>query len=198
MTKYSSVTTAMENAAKNYVQNAGMFLSRGDKVFESTEMGTFWIGNDITVSFDTTQIDLVKDNLIKIDSFVVENLTVVFTSKPSLEISNKSNKLIDVSSTELPAWITRLPTTQGFIFASVASEKYYYESSSWLQAENKCRIELAKQIFIEIQQLGKYNHTEGQSIKKEEVKAILKNISVEARWVDVEKEIYYVLMKMPI
>ena len=59
------------------------------------------------------------------------------------------------------------------------------------------RRNIARSLLIEIKALEKSTAREGQQIRGEEVAVTLRNLQVVARWRDVGKQIFYVLVRMP-
>ena len=49
-----------------------------------------------------------------------------------------------------------------------------------------------------VKSLQKVTASEGQDVRNEELSVILRGIQVVARWRDVKRQIFYVLLKMPV
>lgn len=191
----SSTTAAFNNSTINIAQNSFCNV-KGGQGFWTTEIGSIWMGKDITLSFDTALANYYKQVLEVKDSYSTNRLHIVLSLEKNCELSMRENELISLRSVAVPNWIENIPDNNEYYFASGEASSYYYESSSWLEAEKNARINLAKQIAVEIQVLEKFMDSEGQSISKEEVSISLYDIKVVARWVDVNKNIFYVLVKM--
>ena len=74
--------------------------------------------------------------------------------------------------------------------------QYYYESSSWKEAERMARRNLARSVYTTVRMLQK-SGIQAQGIEHEELRVNLHDISVAARWTDVNARIVYVLMRTP-
>lgn len=183
---------AFYNACENYARNK-LTIIDGGQGFWSTEIGNFWMGADYSISFDTAVYLRALEDFKQVESFVYGRFLTVLISKSKC---NPPSQLIDFSELKKPSWIKDLPQNLNHVYVIGIAEGYYYESSSWLEAENAARLELGKLVFTKISALSKQNNIEGSEIKKEEIIASLIDCRVIERWVDIEANLYYVLMEM--
>lgn len=194
--KDSSMVAAFRNSTFNHAKNSFCSIN-GGQGFWNTEVGGIWMGKDITVSFDTTLTAYYEQVLIPKEFYTTNGLQIVLALEENCSLSNFETELIDLNASEEPDWLITLPQSREYYFATGQAAPYYYESSSWLEAEENARINLAKQICIEIQSMKKTTTFEGQAINKEEISVSLSNVKIISRWVKVSNNIFYTLIKMP-
>lgn len=113
-----------------------------------------------------------------------------------------STKGIDVDSrpTALksePAWVKKLPSSPNYDYARGAFPKYLYESTSWLEAERAARIQLAWGQKTKLQQLQRKGENNLHQVTVESTGVVLREAQIIARWVDLEKGVYWVLARCP-
>lgn len=190
----SLFTNAIQNSFENYVKNKECVI-KGSQLFHATEIGTFWIGSDIKIQFDSSQVNRNSKKLVYKEHFNSGHSTIVLAAPVSFKLKKTEKKAIDVTTIGRPSWINSLPVSTNSLYAIGQAPSYYYESSSWLEAENTARINLAKQVAVTIKTLQKKDNFEGQEIRSEEISVRLRDIKIAARWVDVMNNIFYVLVK---
>ncbi len=188
----SIAVAALENGCENYAKN-NLSIIKGGQGFWSTEMGTFWMGSDIYISYDTLLAIYAKEKLKQIDTFSNGRLSAVLIAETECEYPSD---IIDITKTSKPNWIEELPQFNEYLYSVGLSQGYYYESSSWKKAEDNARIELARLFLTKISALSKKDSNEGQVIKEENIDVKLTNVGVTQRWVDVSNNIFYVLIRM--
>ncbi|MFC2085077.1 hypothetical protein ACFLS9_08475 [Bacteroidota bacterium] len=194
--KDSVISYAFRNGCFNYVVNECLRI-KGGQAFLTLETGTYWMGAKFEEYFDTALVDQSASKLGIIDTFSSANIVAVLLSSRDCELKEIYKKRSRVSVLPTPGWINELPTDTGYLFAVGFSPEYFYETSSWMEAERIARLNLARQILINIKSLQKMTNTDYQDLTNEEFFATLNNVSVIARWVDLKRKIYYVLLKMP-
>lgn len=192
----SSKVVAFKNGCVNRARNAYLKIE-GGQGFWKTENGTYWMGAKINESFDTASIRIYEENLKLVSTFSDEKLTLAFLCNSELELTSLQNQIIDLKDISAPHWIEKIPSSEKYYYALAMTPKYYYEISSWLEAERLARVNLATQISVSVKSLQKVTEIEGQEIRNEEFSVILENISVAERWIDIKRNIFYVLIKMP-
>ena len=195
--KDTSKVVAFKNGCVNFARNTALKIE-GGQGFWKTENGTYWMGMKISESFDTVSIQKAESKLHLISSFSNDKITLAFLCLSDTNLTTSTNKLINLSDVPVPKWVTNLPKDVNAIYAMGMTPKYYYETSSWLEAEKQARINLAKQVSVKIQSLQKFSRYDNQEIRNEEFSVSLKNISVVERWIDAKRNIFYVLTKMPL
>ena len=190
----SLCTIAIQNSFENYVKNKACVI-KGSQLFHATENGTYWMGSDISIQFDSSQVNRISKRLVYKEHFNSGHSTIVLAAPVSYKLTKTENTAIDVTTIARPSWINSLPESNSFLYAVGQAPSYYYESSSWMEAENTARINLAKQVAVTMKTLQKKDKFEGQEIRSEEISVRLQDIKIVARWVDVMNNIFYVLVK---
>jgi len=193
----SSKVVAFKNGCVNHARNAYLKIEGGQGFWE-TENGTYWMGEKISESFDTASIQIYKEKLKLVSTFSNDEITLALLCSSDFELLPHQNQILDLNDLKTPNWLDKLPSSTGYMYAIAMTPKYYYETSSWLEAERQARINLARQISVKIKSEQKVNISEGQEIRDEEFSVVLRNVSVVERWIDTKRNIFYVLIKMPI
>ncbi len=130
-----------------------------------------------------------------IELFESDNLSLVLIGDSEDVVPLEMNKTVK-PSLAAPAWIESVPVESKVVYVVGIAPEYYYESSSWQEAERAMRKNMARSFFVSIKMLGKKDINEGQSLKKTEVNIDLNKILVVERWRDIANRIYYVLGKI--
>ncbi len=169
----------------------------GGEVFWSTEGGNAWMGSDICVTYDTTAAERAQGEFVMLDTYHDRKKTITLAGDPSIALGEAMKARIPIASVGMPEWVETLPTAPRTVFAVGAAEEYYYETSSWELAERIARLGLARQVGTRVEALMKLDTSEGHDIRHDEFEAELADIRVVARWRDVRKKIFYVLVSMP-
>jgi len=193
----STHASAFYNCCINYAKNEKVNI-QGGQGFWGTEIGTFWMGSDIKTIIDSTYINLASEILSIEDVYITNRMKVVLAVDKNCKLKPPDKEQIILSEYPKPEWIGKLPENKHYYYATGQAPGYYYEASSWLEAEGNARIALAKQKRIQIKGIEKLRNHEGQNILKEEVSVTLSDIKIESRWVDVKKNIFYILAKIPV
>ncbi|MFZ1977726.1 MAG: hypothetical protein WAV76_07190 [Bacteroidota bacterium] len=189
----SSKSYARINAKENALIYRGVNISGGE-LFWSTEGGTYWLGTNVIEKVIPERETFVP-KLKLLELYESIKLSIVLIGDSENVIPLEMNQVIKPSQAA-PAWIESIPTESKAVYAVGIAPDYYYESSSWQEAERVMRKNLARSFFVSIKMLGKKDINEGQSMKKTEVNIDLYNILVVERWWDMENRIYYVLGKI--
>ena len=191
----SSVAQAVLNGCENFVRNRRIHFS-GGQAYWSTEAGTFWMGSDFKEEFDEGELPLVKVSLHVIDTMKTQNMTAVLMSPFDCELKPIEKITKNVSRIDTPKWTETPPEDDVFFYAVGVSNKYYYESSSWLEAERMARKNMARNVIIDVQAIQKIDDREGQEIRNEDVRVTMINLETVARWRDLRDDLFYVLIRM--
>lgn len=190
----SAVAYARRSGIINLARNRHMEI-KGGQIFWSTEAGTFWMGSDFREQFDTSAVELVASSIRVLDRFVTKDFVAVLLGDSTCRLDDVLRKMLFPKALSSP-WVESLPSDDRYYYAVGLSPEYYYESSSWTEAEKLARRNLARSVYISIKSLQKAGR-EGQEIKHEEMSVSLRGIEVVARWRDVEKQVFYVLIRAP-
>jgi hypothetical protein len=169
----------------------------GSEAFWSTEGGTAWMGSEIHLSYDTTVADDAQNEFCILDAFHDKVKTIVLAGDSGVAVEKAFRTIISVSTIQKPDWVETLPVSPRMMFAVGAAEEYFYETSSWELAEKIARLSLGRQIGTTVIGLQKLSDTEGQDIRNDEFSTVLHDVKVIARWRDLRKKIFYVLIGMP-
>jgi hypothetical protein len=185
-------------ALKNAAQNYALFKSSkivGGQGFWTTEFGDYWMGEDIEEIFDQQCFNsfLSADIITK---FNTDSFTIILASTNKIEINDELNAIIDLKTIAQPSWTDEIPKSKSCLYGVGVAPKYYYETSSWLEAERAARLSIARQIAVSISSLQKKLDNDLKDTKKEELNIRISNVKIVERWIDTEKELYYVLVKM--
>jgi len=78
-----------------------------------------------------------------------------------------------------------------------AAPRYFYLQNSWIYAERDAYLELARIVGLKIWDLRKALAGSPEGVQMTESRAVLLGAEVVARWEDVEKGAFYVLVRMP-
>ncbi len=185
---------ATDNAYKNFVIQNRVTIS-GEQVFWTTEMGNAWMGNDIKEVYDTNECSIISRDVIPLDTMFIEDFVAILIGDRECELSSLNKFVVSIDSSMQPAWIDVKPQESGYYYAVGITPEYYYESNSWLEAEKRVRLNLARVLYTKIESLQK-KEIGGQEVKKEKLSVELKEITFVARWKDEKNKIYYLLAKI--
>ncbi len=190
----SSVSYAINSACETYAKQMWIKLF-GGQAFWSTELGTFWMGSDFSEQFDSSAIAMAKTQLQLLDTHYSGNIVLVLLSNSTSPTDVAINRKLSVKNLPPPQWTESPPKDNEYFYAVGVTPEYYYEKSSWLEAENLARRNLASSVIIDIKALQKMSK-QFQEIRQEELSVELKNIQTVARWRDVKNKLFFVLIRM--
>ena len=191
----SSAESALQNASLHYARNR-FTIFEGGQAFWSTSAGKIWMGNNFTETFDSTMVFKAMEILQPVDSMRTDRLVAFLFAPVSMELDGSLKEMVSVKKKPLPKWVTKTPEKKGYYYATGVAQESYYEPSAWMEAERMARKNLAGNIGITIESLGKENW-ESQEIQNQEISVELQGIEVAARWKDDETNFYHVLIRMP-
>ncbi|MBN1302669.1 MAG: LPP20 family lipoprotein [Melioribacteraceae bacterium] len=189
---YKITESSYDEAYQNARHKSAMFGSaiiKGGQGFLKSERGQFWMGSDIKIEYDTSQV--VKFALSAVDTVFTNGMCIILYSDSTVNGEFESEKLSPV----LPDWISNLPSNRKFVYSVGTAPRYYYEVNSWLEAEKNALINLARNSRINISSLSYQNRKTQQSVKKEELKITLRGIEILERHYDSSSKIFYVLIR---
>lgn len=189
----SSISIAVLNGIENFARQVNVSIA-GGQAFWTTEIGNIWLGSDIHETFDSARIELNSYNVL--DTSHCRNITLILISQGDNNFDSSLKELECINDSLKPSWINNIPSDPNYLYATGIAPEYYYEISSWREAERNVRLSLARQINVQIKSLQKMTKYEGQDIKTEEIVVMLNDLEVMERWRDQNKKFYYVLMRM--
>ncbi len=108
----------------------------GEKAVASSPEGTMQMGSTIGIDVDSTGFEAFSRSLVRLDSAATRAMRIILVGG--------SNVTID--RTPVPAPVTA-PDNGSTPVGYGSAPPYYYESSSWIEAEYKARLELALQAY---------------------------------------------------
>lgn len=191
----SSAAHAFRNACENYARQMHTRLA-GGQAFWSTEIGTFWLGADFVEEFDSTAAVLAEKSLQPLDTLSVGDFVAVLASPSGCQLPPVLEQKTLVAGRPAPGWTEAPPDDPGYYYVVGVAPEYFYEMSSWIEAERLARRNLARAVFIEVMAYQKLG-AQGQEIRHEELSVALHNIEVMGRWRDLNNRLFYVLIRMP-
>ena len=193
----SAVALSIKLASESYRRQSAVKITGGES-FWATEGGTYWMGNDFTEEYDTSKaLDALPD-LSALDTITTSKGVFVLLGESGCDASPIRGKKYSVAGKAPPAWTEKPPSDRTGLYAVGAAPEYYYETSSGAEAERNARRNLARMVRTNVKSLQKVTASEGQDVRNEELSVILRGIQVVARWRDVKRQIFYVLLKMPV
>jgi len=193
---YAPISYYPENGIKMARENALLNLA---KVLRTTVIGEeasilsggehFYAGNTFKEYPDSFIVDYLKNAIVYLDTAIVQNMILVLASDSRLVVDKTLKTLPDN-----PAWITTLPSDSLGIYSVGISQKYFYETNSWLNAEQNMRLQMAMILKTEVKDLVKNYSPFYQEVQQSKVESILINCQVVAR--ARKGDIFYVLGKL--
>ncbi|HCV43309.1 MAG TPA: hypothetical protein DGH68_07475 [Bacteroidetes bacterium] len=193
----SAAALAVRCACENYVRQSAVKISGGQS-FWATEAGTYWMGADFSEEYDTLSGSEVCAHLGVLDAVATAGGVFALVGSPECDVSSIRGKMISIVGNSPPGWIERLPSERGSHFAVGIAPQYFYEISSWVEAEQAARRNLARAVHTTMKSIQKQTTTEAQEVRHEELSVMLRDYQVVARWRDMKRQIFYVLLRMPI
>ena len=193
----SAVALSFRQGCGAFVQRSWVKIS-GGQGFWATEGGTYWMGADFTEEYDTAGTRAICSGLSGVDTIVTKDGVFVLVARTGCTVDGMKGKTSSIVGKAPPDWVERLPSEKGYSFAIGLAPTYFYETSSWAEAERAARRNLARGFHTELRSMQKLTSTEGQEVRQEELSVTLKNWRVVARWRDVNDGVFYVLIKAPV
>jgi hypothetical protein len=154
------------------------------------------MGADFREQYDTAASESALSLLAPVDTLVNSSMTLVLLADKGCQLDRSILRRVAIRP-EAPPWTETLPQNAQYVYAVGVTSEYYYEVSSWMEAERNARRNLARSVVVAVASLQKLSSREGQDIRREEVSVSLHNIGVVARWRDRVNGIFYVLLRAP-
>lgn len=191
----SSISRAAKNARENFGRQLKTHV-QGGQLFWATEGGTYWMGADFREQFDAAASESALALLVPVDTLVNLSMTLVLLADKECQLDPSILRRVAIRP-EAPSWTETLPEDAQYVCAVGVASEYYYEMSSWLEAERNARRNLARSVLVAVGALQKLSSREGQDIRREEIDVSLRYIDVVGRWRDRTNGIFYVLVRAP-
>jgi hypothetical protein len=191
----SSAAQAIRDGCARWVRQQQTTVE-GGQLFWSTALGTAWMGSSIQECYDTAAVAAAIATLAPLDTLFSDNLTAVLLGPLGSVLDPVWRERRSVTATRAPDWTEQPPHEIGFAYAIGVAPAYYYEMSSWDEAERNARLNLARTISVKVGALQQMA-VQDQALQREQVSVVLRNAQTVARWVDPREGIYYVLVQKP-
>lgn len=193
----SAAALSFRQACDAFVRLSEVRLS-GGQGFWATEGGTYWMGADFSEEYDTSRAQEIIGSLVALDTVATEGGVFVLVGRAGCSLAGMKGKTLSLVDRPAPSWVQRLPSEKGYHVAVGMAPQYFYETSSWADAERAARRNLARVAYVSYKSMQKVTTTEGQEVRQEELSVTLRDCQVVARWRDLKSGVFYVLMKMPV
>lgn len=190
----SALSQAFHNACLNHARQSGSFLS-GSELFWNTGGSTTWMGNTFQELSDSAKVAWAEQLLKPLASYQSGEMIIVAAGIAECITAVETGILISLLQRPRPEWVETLPHDHHFVFSVGAAPGYYFEISSWLEAEARARRELAKSVALATQSMQKMSGTL-EEMNNEEVDGYLTGFQVMERWRDIRNNLFYVLLRM--
>ncbi len=191
----SAAVLAIRDGFINYARQQALRIS-GGQAFWNTEIGMFWMGSNFVESFDSSRAGNAENILVAQDTVFRDSFIFTLLTGAGCELSDHALATRRVQALAPPAWVGGTPKDSAFHYAVGLAPQYFYELSSWREAEKYACRNLARTILTSVKSVGKIGY-QGQEIINEEVPVLLRDWEVAARWMNPDEKIFYVLVRMP-
>ncbi|MGA9116804.1 MAG: hypothetical protein WB626_08520 [Bacteroidota bacterium] len=168
---------------------------RTAQAFVSSEDRTAFMGGVYREHYDTVGAFRLMARLAGLDTFRTRDMTLVLAGKPG-NMAGPSGRPPIPPSREPPGWTMTLPSEPDQVYAVGVAPEYFYESSSWREAEAMARRNLARSLVLRTEALLKQTRESTQEVRHETQAVVLQDVQVMARWRNEGIGIYYVLSRM--
>ncbi len=195
--KDSSIVYAKEDAALK----RAAYTSTGidySQVNWNTELGTYMMKREEIEVFDTSMAADYFEALEFITDFSPGRGFICLFSADGSQPDISLFSIYDIEDTDKPDWVDTYPEEEGVIFGHGISKKLYLEVNSWRQAEQRAKIDIAKQVSAEYDSKTYKTIIETHTITKESLMVRIGNLKILGRWYDAENKNYHVFMRMKI
>jgi hypothetical protein len=191
--KDSTLSYAFQDAAVN--SSAWRHVTvKGEQTFWGTEAGNYRIQSSTREVIDESDIRKARALLTMVDFAGTNGCMIVLAADTNCNIPALYKERVNLSLLNSPQWTEDIPKSPGFLYAVGLAPQYYYQSSSWKEAEWMARRNLARSLQSKIQGVQKSSR-EGQSIEQLSSDVVLRNVEVVERWLDIHQQIFYVLIR---
>ncbi len=191
----SAAVLAIRDGFINYAKQRDLTIS-GGQAFWTTEIGMFWMGSNFVESFDSSRAGHAENVLAPQDTVFRDSFIFTLLAGDGCELNDDARAMHQMGASGQPAWVEATPKDSAFHYGVGVAPQYFYELSSWREAEKYACRNLARTILTSVQSLGKLGY-QGQEIINEEVPVRLRDWQVAARWMNPDEKIFYVLVRMP-
>jgi len=193
--KDSSFVQAFRYGCELMARNQFVTVQGGEATWD-TPHGSKDMGNNFEMVYDVTASDRIIGSHKIVQSYYTKSMTFVFFADSNCTTFNLSDSVVNVSKLKAPEWTSKIPQDAQYFYALGQSRQYFYEFSSWKEAEENAVMSLAKMQNVLAQALVKKNDETYSAIQDSKVDASLHNITIVGRWRDIPGENFYVLARI--
>jgi hypothetical protein len=193
----SAIALSFRQGCEAIVRQSAVKIAGGQS-FWATEAGTYWMGTDIREEYDTSKIAGVCNQVVALDTFAADAGVFVLVGQHGCMTPGLKGKTVSLAGKGLPSWTEDLPRDGEYVYAVGVAPRYFYETSSWTEAERAARRNLARTLLSHVKSLQKRDEDEAQDVRQEDLSVVVKDYRVVARWRDMKTETFYVLVRMPV
>ena len=144
----SSASAAIKDTYYAWARHQQLTVVGGQGFFQTVD-GVHTLQNGFLFRFDSTRAQSAASLLVPADTLFSASLTAVLLVNKACIPLKKGKRFIKFKGRG-PAWLKKLPSEKGFVFAVGTSEAWYYEYSSWKHAEQNGLIALAKSLYSRV------------------------------------------------
>jgi hypothetical protein len=182
--KDSTISCALQNAAINAAAYERVMV-KGEQAFWGTEAGNIRINSATSEFLDSDEIKKVQSVLRVLNYAVSEGCMLVLAGDSNCILSQWQRQRLPILQVPAPRWTEEIPKETNVLYAVGLAPKYYYESSSWSEAEWMARRNLARIVQSNVHGIQK-SSVEGQLLEMLSLDVALNHVEVVERWLDVQ------------
>jgi hypothetical protein len=192
---------AFREAVLNALRAEGE-LVEGTKEFFSAGEATAEMGTSVRETVDSSRLESLAGAMRTLKLFRRGEMVAALAGTGECALPRELDEPVRISTRGTPDWTKMLPADALFDYAVGVSEPYYYESSSWQEAERNARLELARSLRLQVRSrqrllAGTATGPQYDAVWDESVTVMLRGVRVMGRWMDSGTGIYMVLVRTP-
>lgn len=191
----SSVAYALRDGAGNIVTGRAVRI-QSEEGFARVGGGWRFMGRVFHEEVDSSEVEVVMRQARMVDAITVGRSCIALVAVGE-DLPPVDTARVQMSSTG-PKWVDALPREKNAVHAVGVARLYYYEHHSWQEAERAARMELARTVLAQIRQLSKQADGVLENVTVTETDVVLRGVRMVKRWLDREREVCYVLARMPV
>lgn len=192
----TSVAYAMRDGVENVAKGIEVHI-RSEQGFMAVPGGLRFMGETFSEEVDSAKMDAIRERCSVVDTAFVRGMVLVlvcYGEEEEFEVDRARVRMPE----KAPKWVWKLPRKGGYVFAVGTSHLYYYEESSWREAERAARLNLARDVLSQIRDLSKQAGGTLEHVIVTKTEATLRGTQIVGRWLDKKAKACYVLYRMPI
>ncbi len=208
--KYSDIVTG-------YARRGGSTVSDAETTwcaFKScVAMGTLYryqdmdqVHSDYYYNYSPDELKKIKGNLHPVKgsftalNMITQDFIEAFSTNPDLKVSIKK---IHVKTINRPGWLNKYPfyAENGYYYGIGEYTSRYNKIDAWKKAEDLAIFNIMTGLAVQYHtvMIETQNNRQDtmEKVQAQKVKYLLRNIRVMERWMDIEKDMVYVLIQIP-